>query len=198
MANKYVHWKNEHPRKPDRARIHLAENSRETICGYRIKEKELTRVTEGVVKSQKIKMCSNCMKQLEAKDPASLKDYPHGKPRRNTAKGQGKSKKKQSATDKICHPKLTKFKKILHSAKEQKAAIESALETALEVDEMDIPALEKIYKSLPELEQWLGQAQDEADIKWKEDHNKFNDTKHFHIISCLRNFALALDSLKEI
>ena len=192
----YMHWRNDHPNKPHRSRIHLASSKTTTICGYNIKEKELIRVSETAVQTQEIQMCSNCMKQLQIIDPASLKKYPHGKPTRN--KGTYQSKTKQSETDKIVHPKLSKFKKIIHSAKEQKDMVNAAIETALEAEEENIPAMTRIQKMIPDLSMFLRVAQTEAHIEWEKDSNRFNDTKHFHLLTTLRNFALAIDSIEDL
>jgi len=198
---KYQHWRNDHKRKQHRSRIHLATSPRETICGYNIKERELTAVSESFAKGQTIAMCSNCMQQLKLKDPESLKQYPHGKSRNPVSPSIQKKKKgpRQTETDKVCNPKLTKFKKIINSAKEKKLAIKNAIEDCLDEREEDnSTAIEKISNILPDLEMFVRVAQSEAQIEWEKDGNRFNDTKHFHIMTVLRNFALAIESIKDI
>ena len=192
------YWKSNGDR-PFRDRVHIVENGSATLCGFDVIEKEMTQLTTPQMKEGEIPMCSRCIAAVRSIDPDRADTYPKHNPLRmqkNKSKYVKNVKLPKKYNDEIANPKLTKFKSIINSAKEQKIAISSAIESALETEE--IPAMQQLKQMMVDLEVVTERATKEAHDKWESDNNKFNDTKHFHIITALRNFSMAIASIKEI
>jgi hypothetical protein len=179
--------------RPSREKIHIELESKGlTVCGFNIAEKEMTRIPKSTANLGKIKMCSRCMRVIKAKDPEKASYYP-----KETKKDSSRDFKiEKRDRDEVANPKLKKFKSIINSAKEKQIAIKGAIESALEDDEC--PAIDQLKEMLRDIYQITQKAIAEANFDWEKDQNKFNDTRHFHIITSLRNFSQAIESIQEI
>ena len=188
----------------ERKRVHIDREGGLTVCGRVVKKQGLSPISRIDMIKSKIPTCSRCIRILKSETYGHEDTSKYNKTKLGKVENMKKTKTDKPIKlpkkfdDEVTNPKLKKFKSIVSNAKQQRVAIENAIQKTIEVNEFQETNLEALTRMLGEVNSKLTNAISDAYNSWEADLNTANDCKHFCNITALRNLAQAIQAVEEL